>query len=233
MADIKFYANSVTIAATGEPDLIAHGVGSGVGMYGAGFGVSVPVGQKQDTTFVTNANGTASGIKLNNTKYSSISGVSHNGGSEIDNESMPNYYSPIRIRFSHTEAVRVQNCKFRIFDRNDITQHASGVTTYVYEVRHPGGVAGTGDALAHRGETLHDWKEYDSNDAMFDVTFTSSPGTSGTNGVASDSAKTNVLTTDGAAHESLTHDWYPALSCSPDSIGSKTDYAGYFTCEYL
>lgn len=233
MAEIKFYANNVNIAATGEPTLISHGAGSGIGMYGASFGISIPVGQKQTTTYVTNANGTASGLKLNNTKWTSISGVSHNGGSEIDNESAPNYYAPLNIRFTHSSAVRVQNCKLRIFDRNDITKHASGVTTWVYEVRHPGGVAGTGDALNHRGESLHDWKEYDSTESMFDVTFTSSPGVSGTNGVASDSAKTNVLTTEGSAHESVRHDWYSFLSCSPDSIGSKTDYAAHFTCEYL
>jgi len=233
MADLKFYANNVSIAATGEPDLIAHSVGSGLGMYGAGFAISIPVGEKQDTTYVTNANGTASGLKLNNTKYMSISGVSQNGGSEIDNEAMPNYYAPLNVRFTHTSAVRVQAAKARVFDRNDITQHASGVTTLLYEVRHPGGTAATGDALAHRGESNHGWQEYDSNEAMFDVTLTSSPGISGTNGVASDSAKTNVATTEGSAHESLRHDWYMGLSISPDSIGSKTDVALYVTCEYL
>jgi len=43
MADIKFYAN-LEIAATGDnPTLIRHDLGSGIGFYGAGFGISVPV----------------------------------------------------------------------------------------------------------------------------------------------------------------------------------------------
>jgi hypothetical protein len=233
MAEVKFYANDVNIAATGEPTLIQHSAGSGMGMYGAGYGISVPVGQHQDTSYVTNANGTASGIKLNNTKYMSVSGCSHNGGAEIDNESMPNYYAPIRIRFAHTEAVRVQNCKMRIFDRNDITQHASGVNTKVYEIRNLGATADSGNALAHRGEASHAWQEFDPVEDMFDVTFTSSPGVSGTNGTVSDSAKDGVLTTDGAAHESLEHDWYAAISCTPDEIGSKVNYGLWFSLEYL
>ena len=58
MAEIKFYANTQGIAATGDPSLINHGAASGLGFYGAGFGVSVPVDQYQDSTFITNSAGT-------------------------------------------------------------------------------------------------------------------------------------------------------------------------------
>jgi len=238
MAAITFYGNE---ESAGAANLIKHGDGSGIGFYGAGFGISVAVGQNQDSTFVTNSAGTDQGIKLRNTKYVSASGVSHNGGATIGTSGMPNYYAPLNVRFTHSEAVRVQNCKLRIFDRNDIGRHASGVNTYVYEVRHPDSVYSTGvNALTNRGEADHGWKEYDpvgpgddAGNLMFDTTFTSSPGVSGTNSVVSDEALTGVLTTDGAAHQSLSHDWYVALSASPDSIGSKTDYGLYFTCEYL
>ena len=234
MADIKFYAN-LEIAATGDnPTLIRHDLGSGIGFYGAGFGISVPVGQRQDSTFLTNSNGTVQGIKLQNTKWASVSGVSHNGNTEIDNEKIPNYYAPLNIRFTHEDEVRVQNCKLRIFDRNDINKQASGVTTYVYEVRHPDGAETDTNVLVNRGEVdSHGWKEYDPGDTMFNTTFTTSPGTSGTNAVQSDQGKTGVLTTDGAAHVTQRHDWYVAMSAEPDSIGSKTDYGLYFTCEYL
>ena len=238
MAEIKFYGNE---QGAGSDNLINHGAGSGIGFYGGGFGISVAVGQKQDSTYVTNSAGTSSGIKLNNTKYTSASGVSHNSATEsIDNEAMPNYYAPLNVRFTHEDAVRVQNCKMRIFDRNDIAKHASGVNTHIYEVRHPHTEAVSGSALTNRGESDHSWKEYDpvgpgddAGNSMFDTTFTSSPGVSGTNSVVSDAALTGVLTTDGAAHTALSHDWYVALSSSPDSIGSKTDYGLYFTCEYL
>ena len=231
MAAITFYGND---ESTGAANLINHGDGSGIGFYGGGFGISVAVDQHQDSTYVTNSAGTNSGIKLNNTKYTSSSGVSHNGATiSIGNEDMPNYYAPLNVRFTHGDAVRVQNCKMRIFDRNDIGKQASGVSTYVYEVRHPHTTAVSGSALTNRGESNHGWKEYDPADSMVDATFTSSPGVSGTNSVVSDAALTGVLTTDGAAHTALSHDWYVALSASPDSIGSKTDYGLYFTCEYL
>jgi hypothetical protein len=233
MAAITFHANTENLSYGGNATTIAHGAGSGVGFYGAGFGISVPVGQKQDSTFVTNSNGTVQGSKLQNTKYTAISGVSHNGGVAIATNKIPNYYAPINIRFTHSENVRVQNCKLRIFDRNDITKQASGVTTFVYEVRNPGNVESTGTALSYRGEANHGWKEYDPADVMFDTILTNSPGISGSNSVISDSGNVFVLTTNGAAHQSNRHDWYLAMSASPDSIGSKTNYGLYFTCEYL
>lgn len=237
MASIKFYANILAIAPSGDPTLINHGAGSGIGFYGAGYGISVPVGQYQDTTWVTNSNGTAvDNFQLSNTKFITVSGMSHNN-SNVDNKNAPNYYAPLKIEFSHTDPVRVQNCKLRIFNRNDISKQASGVSTMVYENRHPSvnaNIAG----LAHRGRQgatdAHAWVEYDPVFAMADFVLTSSPGVSGLNGSSVDTASNlGVLTTAGAAHSSLKHDWYLSLSTSPDSIGSKTDFGLYFTCEYL
>ena len=239
MASIKFYANIVTAGPTTDPNLINHGAGSGLGFFGAGYAISVPVGQYQLSTWVTNANGTANDqYQLGNTQFTSISGMSYNGGSELQNFNVPNYYAPLKISFQHTSPVRVQNCKLRIFDRNDITKQASGVTTKVYEVRHPNGST-SASGLVYRGISNHSWQEYDSVDTMFDMILTSSPGVSGLNTSASEvlpSAQfgfTNWLTQSGAAFQSMQHDWYIALSANPDSIGSKTNYALYFTCEYL
>ena len=239
MAAITFHANINTASVSTDATLINHTAGSGLGFFGRSFGLSVPVGQFQESTFVSNSNGTASGVKVSNTKYLSVSGVSHNDGGEIDNESMPNYYAPLNVRFTHSEAVRVQNCKLRIFDRNDIDNQASGVTTKVYELRHPNGVANTTNALSYRGRSTHDWLEFDPEDNMVDMDFTSSPGVSGLNTNAGDAlasstdGQANYITKEGAAHEAERHDWYLALSASPDSIGSKTQYGLYFTLEYL
>jgi hypothetical protein len=242
MAAITFHINNFGAASTVDPTLISHGVGSGLGFFGGGFGISVPVAQYQDTTFVTNSNGTTSGIRGNNTKYTSISGLAYNGGTAIGTSGAPNFYAPLRVSFNHSEAVRVQNCKLRIFDRNDISQQASGVTTQVYEVRHPHpteGEAATYGSLDHRGIGNHGWHEYDPEDAMTDMDLTASPGLSGLNTVVGEILPTgdgsffNWKTNEGAAHESLNHDWFLALSASPDSIGSKTDYGLYMTLEYL
>jgi len=239
MASILFYANIVTAGPTDQPTLINNGAGSGLGLFGAGYGISVPVDAYQQSTWVTNANGTASDqYQLGNTMYTSISGMSYNGGSEIQNVNIPNYYAPLKISFQNDTAVRVQNCKLRIFDRNDINNMASGVVTQVYEVRHPNGST-SASGLAYRGITGHAWQEFDPVESMFDMILTSSPGVSGLNTSASEvlpSAQfgfTNWLTNSGAALQSTQHDWYIALSASPDSIGSKTNYALYFTCEYL
>ncbi len=132
----------------------------------------------------------------------------------------------------------MQNCKLRIFDRNDITRQASGVTTMVYEVRHPNG-SESASGLLHRGVATHNWKEFDPTENMTDLDLTASPGVSGLNTSAGDPnpatqyAFTSWLTNEGAAHESTVHDWYVALSASPDTIGSKTQYGLYFTCEYI
>ena len=242
MAAITFHVNAFAGAATDDASLINHTAGSGLGFFGNGFGLSVPVGQYQESTFVSNSNGTASGVKASNTKFASISGTIHNGNIEDDNEHLPNYYAPLNVRFTHDEAVRVQNCKLRIFDRNDIENQASGVITKVYEIRHPHGTPGsTSDLgpLAHRGRGTHDWVEFDPEDNMVDMLFTSSPGVSGLNTSAGDTLPSldgsvyNYVYKEGAAHQAERHDWYIALSASPDSIGSKTQYGLYFTLEYL
>ena len=248
MAEITFHANQNGMASSDDATLIQHAGGSGLGFFGGGFGISVPVGQYQDTSYVTNGDGTSSGVRVNNTKWASSnvipnSGVSANGGATIGLSGMPNDYAPLRISFSHSEAVKVQNCKLRIFDRNDISKPASGVSTKVFECRHPqpneahNGQSGT---LAFRGVTGFAWSEFDPTEAQFDLDFTPSPGMSGLNTSAAETLPSgladgsiNWLTNQGAAHESLRHDWYVAMSASPDSIGSKTQYGLYFTLEYL
>lgn len=265
MATITFHANGhrtqyASVYNT-DPSLIEHTHGSGIGFYGAGFGLSVPVSQYQDSSYVTNSDGTSSGVKLNNTKFISVSGIKANGVAVIDETSgIPNWYAPLNIRFTHTEAVAVQNCKLRIFDRDSIANHASGVTTKVLEIRHPHPIeghkigatnaAGSG-SLAHYGVTdasaRFGWFEYDPGDLGVppDHPLTPSPGMSGLNTVDGDPLPSahiagpgadgyiNWLTKEGAAHQATRHDWYLALSASPQSIGSKTDYGLYFTLEYL
>jgi hypothetical protein len=233
MAAITFHAN--ILANAGNPNAgasgINHAAGSGLGFYGNGYGISVPVGQYQSTTWVTNSNGTANdSFQLHNSKYMSISGVSINGSNAIVNSGIPNYLAPLNIRFTHDTAVRTQNCRLRIFDRNNINTQASGVTTQVYEVRHPSSNQAT-RGLAHRGAANHSWFEFEEPDVMPDLTFTASPGTSGLNTTAGDTGLDATIF-DGADHQSTRHDWYCALSSTPHSIGSKL-YGLYFTLEYL
>lgn len=235
MAQIEFYANILNGANT----LINHSVGSGLGFYGSSFGVSVPVNAKQTTTYVTDANGVNQGAQLNNTAMNTLGDgstagkVSINSNTAVNNNNLPNYLCPLNIRFTHNEAVRVQNCKLRIFDRSNINNPASGVTTYVYESRHPSALQEKTN-LAHRGRAANSWVEFDPVSSVTDMVFTSSPGMSGTNTNSSDTDTTlGYLSQNGSLHTSTRHDWYVALSSEPESIGSKTQYGLYFSVEYL
>lgn len=237
MAEIKFYANIKDVSGDGE--LINHSAGSGIGFYGNGFGISVPIGQQQTTTYVTNSLGTSEGARLNNTSMSSVGTVntkgtvSINGASAINLDALPNYLCPLNIRFNHSEPVKVQNCKLRIFDRNNIANHASGVVTYVYEARHPATTTSVLN-LNHKGRSSTTWYEFDPTDSMSDMIFTSSPGPSGKNTNSSDTnTALGYTTTQGSLHQSDRHDWYAAISSEPITIGSKTQYGLYFTLEYL
>jgi len=239
MAEIKFYANINGQGESSDGELINHSAGSGIGFYGGNFGVSVPIGSRQTTTFVTDSLGTDQGSQLNNTTMVSsgdsvtIGTVSINGADAIDLDKLPNYLCPLNIRFTHTEPVRVQNCKLRIFDRNNIENHASGVVTYVYESRHPSDLQ-TISNLSHRGRTENSWYEFDSLDAMTDMPFTASPGMSGTNtNVQDTNLALGFITNSGSLLANDRHDWYVALSSEPVTVGSKTQYGLYFSIEYL
>lgn len=240
-AAIKFYAN----IKDGANTEIKHSAGSGLGFYGAGFGVSVPINSQQSTTWTTNSTGTTAGVQLNNTALASsgtsvVAGtVSVNSSIAINNNNLPNYLCPLNIRFTNDEAVRVQNCKLRIFDRNNIDNAASGVTTYVYEARHPSSSQSVTN-LSHRARTSNSWVEFnpivstDDGTVISDMFLTASPGISGLNTNTSDTdVNLGYSTRNGAAHTSTQHDWYLALSSEPESIGSKTNYGLYFAVEYL
>jgi hypothetical protein len=233
MASLKFYATEVNASNPGGT-LIPHGLGSGLGFYGAGYGVSVPIAGRQDTTWLTNSDGTASQrIQLNNTKYTSSGTVSINGAEAVALDRLPNNKCPLNIRFEHDSAVRVQNCKLRIFDRNNINNQASGVATYVYEARHPSSNQAVSN-LSQRGRDANSWYEFDPVEAMTDMPLTPSPGMSGVNTNTTDTDPVlGYLSQQGVSHASTRHDWYGAISAEPDSIGSKTNYALYVSCEYL
>lgn len=235
MASISFFANILN----GSPTIINHSAGSGLGFYGLTFGASVPVGSQQNTTYITNSAGTDQGTQLNNTAMSTIGNestagkVAINGSTAVDNNKLPNYLCPLNVRFTHDQAVRVQNCKLRIFDRTNINNAASGVTTYVYEARHPSSNQTVGN-LDLRGRSANSWVEFNPSTSPTDMAFTNSPGMSGTNTNSSDTdVNLGYTTNNGVSHSSTRHDWYVALSSEPESIGSKTQYGLYFSVEYL
>lgn len=191
--------------------------GSGLGFFGdAGFGASVQVGSYQGHTYITNGAGTTQGPEVDNVKYLNAgSGILGQAGSGIALTAIPNYQATLNVRFTYDTAVKVQNAVARIYDRSNIDNPASGVTTKVAEIIHPD----TTQSNNGSGDTT--WLTPGGSGVT--VSLAPSPGVSGLyagNG-------SNSLWTDAQ------HDWYLALSGSPDSIGSKTQYGLYVSLEYL
>lgn len=255
MAEIQFFANTLQ----GQKEPINHTSGSGIGFYGSSHGVSVPIGSPQDTTFVTDATGGAEGTALQNTKYANNNDnrlaagqviATALGTDAISLAELPNDYCPLNIRFTHNTPVKTQNCKLRIFDRNNIDNHAPDVVTYVYEVRHPDSNANPQGQLSHRAPGVSDstWfvfekgyrnaqdaQNFEGDPPIEDMPLTNSPGVSGLNTIDTDNTLDGVTgaTKQGSSHRSMRHDWFVALSSEPVTIGSKTAYGLYFSAEYL
>lgn len=210
---LNFYINP----ATSEFNLSVGG--SGLGFYGlAGFGASVLVGEYQSHTYITDGNGVILGSEAQNVKYlNSGSGILGSMSSGLGLQAIPNYQSTLNIRFTNDSAVQVQNAKFRIYDRSNINNPASGVTTKVAQIIHPA----TTQTATGSGQST--WSTPGGSGVV--VSFANSPGISGLwagDGVSVISTRPDVR-----------HDWYLAISASPDSIGSKTQYGGYASLEYL
>lgn len=208
-AELKFYA--------GNGFQIQDLSGSGLGFYGdSGFGASVSVGSYQGRTFITNGAGTTQGPEADNVKYLNAgSGILGQAGTGIALTAIPNYQSTLNIRFTYDSAVKVQNAELRIYDRSNINNNASGVTTKVAEIIHPT------DSQTNNGSGDTTW--YTPGGSSVPVPLANSPGPSGQyagNG-------SNSL------WSATQHDWYVAISASPDSIGSKTLYGLSCSLEYL
>lgn len=190
--------------------------GSGLGFYGAGgFGASVAVATWQQRTFITDATGALQGPEVNNVVYLNPgSGILGQVGSGIGLRAIPNWQATLNIRFTNDTPVKTQNSQFIIYDRVNVSNAASGVTTKMAQIIHPNVVQGPGGS----GDTT--WSTFNYADPGAALPLVSSPGTSG-------------FSPNGVGTNDTQHDWYVAMSASPDSVGSKSQYSGYAYTEYL
>lgn len=204
MATFSFYADSNNLN------------GSGLGFFGSSFGNSVEVAAYQDTTYITDGNGAIQGSATYNNKWANVSGVYNSslGAAALKHLlEVPNYLTTLNIRFTHASAVKLQNTKLRIFDRSNVNNNPSGVTCKVAQIIH---VATTADYANGSGDAT--WVTPVGSAVIMDLD--NSPGVSGLHG-------TSTTWTD------TQHDYYVLLSASPDSIGAKSLFGLYVSCEYL
>lgn len=206
MATFKFMANAPSLFTINTLS------GSGLGFFGSTFSDSVPVAEYQTTTYITNGNGTTQGPQTNNIKWvNSASGIVNSSTSGIPLLSIPNYLSTLIIEFEHTSPVRLQNTKLYIYDRSNINNPPSGVLCKVAEIIHPDLVQ------VPNGSGSPQWLTPIGSAYM---TLTPSPGTSG-------------LYPNGPATVDTLHRHHIALTASPTSVGSKTQFGLYVSTEYL
>lgn len=195
--------------------------GSGLGFFGTGgFGFSVQVDSYNDRTFITNGAGTIQGFETDNNKFldggafgtePSVSGVTLLGSGLLLSQ-VPNYLSTLNVRFTNDTAVTTQNVILYIHDRVNKVNAPSGVKCQVAEIIHIGddnGPVGSGDSV---------WIRASGDGAT--VPLVSGPGMSG-------------FSPAGTATSADRHDWFVAVSPTPLSIGSKTEFGLFVELEFL
>jgi hypothetical protein len=237
MATITFYA--------GEATTVQHLSGSGLGFFGGAFGQSVELNAYQDTTFITNGNGTSEGPTCDNNKYfNDGSGYVTSISAPTGLKYIPNARASLNIRFTHGSNVKTQNVKLRVFDRVSANNPASGVWTKVAQLIHPWNAFGSAITPKAVGSGDTFWwgsASHASTPAVGnpDIRIPSSSYTVGGSGIVVTLAKSPGPSGEyaaggtGSTVQSVQHDWYVAMTASPRSIGSKTQYGLYVSLEYL
>lgn len=136
-------------AGDGSPEIspAASGGFNTCGFYGAGFGLSVRVGEFNETSFRTTEDGQSDGGALPNLRFANSSGTFVASELiatellEVDNDE-----ATLQIRLNNDTAVGTQNTNFRTFDKTDIDSAPSGVTVRAAEVRKDNPIVrGSGD----------------------------------------------------------------------------------------
>lgn len=202
---INFYASNGST--------IHHLAGSGLAFFGASFGQSIAVGEYNKKTYVSNGAGTTQGPECWNIRYQdAASGIVAEAGSGIALTAVPNYQASLRVEVSSDDGeITVPSAYVSFYDRSSTSNAPSGVSAFIAELVHPG------DTQANEGSGSAQWHYPEGTGVLY---LWPSPGTSGQY-AASDST-----------WSSLSHDFYLAVSCGPESIGGKT-FGLFFGAEWL
>jgi len=144
MATIRFQG---TFGDNSKPEITDMG-GSGIGFFGTTAGSSVQIASYQDSSYVSNADGSTTTDQLHNWKF--VNSASYPSGSAtvgaVGGAAYTDFIAKglsrdctFGVEFSHGSAIKVQNAQLRIYDRSNINYPASGVNTKVCEIVNFGG----------------------------------------------------------------------------------------------
>lgn len=176
--------------------------GEALGFFGPdGFGDPLSLNEFNGRTFVTNISGSASYEECDNCRrLSSSTVVVGQIGTGINLQNLPNYLATVNLRFTHPQAVLVQNARLIASDNVDLTIAPVGLDVYGAEIIHTSRLqtdTGTGDT---------NWTQMEGSGQQLNLI--DSPGTSGISPL-------------GPATTDTRHDWYVALSVTPTVPGDK------------
>ena len=106
-----------------------------IGFFGPGFGLSVRVGDFNETTFRTTEDGQTNGTQLPNVRWASATGA-FVGPSIIEQglQSILINEATLQIELMTDSVVETQNAVFRTFDKTSIDNPPSGVTVFAAEI---------------------------------------------------------------------------------------------------
>jgi hypothetical protein len=191
MAEVKMYVAETDVYISTDESL---------GFFGpAGFGDPLSLGEFNGRTFITNSSGSVSYTECDNCKKVSTSGVVIGQvGDGINLQNLPNYLATLNIRFTHPQAVLVQDARLIVSDGS--SSAPVGLSVYGAEIIHTSKLqtdVGTGDT---------EWQLMDGSDNP--LYLVSSPGESGFSPL-------------GPATLDTRHDWYCAMSVAPTLPGDK------------
>ena len=217
MAELYFYA--------GEDFQIAHAAGSGIGIFGAGgAGYSISVNEYGDTAYITSTDGQTVFAQIDNVKWISASGYEGAGSVSGWLDALPNYLTTLNVRFTHGSAVRVQNVRLRGY-YDTIATEPSGIIIQAAEIVHP-------LETAEPPASPSGWPFWMSLSGSTNVLWlANSPGMSGHYACGQEQTQQNE--THGSNRTDTRHDWFVALSVSPQTVGSKVGNRIYVELEYL
>jgi len=197
MATIDFQIKYQANMQANEPSL--HG--SGVAFFGPTQGSSVQISSYQDSTYISNGDASTVKGQANNTKF--VDGVYPSG--MCTNNSTGTAYTvglsgvksmecSVGVQFSHTSAVKTQNCQFRVYDRANINYPASGVNTKAAEIVNFNGSAynlqgsqGVASDVVGSGDVFWWGEEWPSEMCLTQNYYQNSLGTQFYNGLDTDS----------------------------------------------
>ncbi len=209
MAEIRLYV--------GEDQVLPSS--SGLGFYGNnGFADPVAVGDFNGRTFVTNVGGDTEGFECNNNKRTDVSGlILGQVGSGILLTQLPNRLGTVNVRFTHASAVKTLSAILQVYDGSvdgngdpNKDNDPIGLSFYTAQIRHQSDVqdnTGLGDS------------EWTDTKGATSLSLVASPGISG-------------LRPSGPDTTDVRHDWYVAMSTTPNELGDKL-FGMYVELEFV